>query len=83
METAGIGIQDSIPFHVMFENTMAISTKEVQIRQMLKKLLMKERTEVETRLSRQVEEEEEAHQDHLRAQLSVMFSNVLFYIYYK
>ncbi|KAL4566340.1 hypothetical protein LXL04_030454 [Taraxacum kok-saghyz] len=39
METAGIGIQDSIPFHVMFENTMAISTKEVQIRQMLESCL--------------------------------------------
>ncbi|KAL4555147.1 hypothetical protein LXL04_037758 [Taraxacum kok-saghyz] len=30
-------------FHVMFENTIAISTKEVQIRKLLEKLLKRER----------------------------------------
>ncbi|KAL4556137.1 hypothetical protein LXL04_038780 [Taraxacum kok-saghyz] len=78
METAGIGIEDSIPFHVMFGCEMDEIQFYVQIRQMLEKLLKRERAEVETRLSRQVEEAG-AQQDRLCAYIyEIMFRNVLF-----
>ena len=59
-----------------FENIMAISSKEIQIRQMLEKLLKRERAEVEIRLFRQVEEAD-AQQNRLIADIMKSEEDVL------